>query len=151
MKYAFTISRIVLGLIFVVFGLNGFLHFIPSRQFAGDAGQFIGAIFHSHFYIVVFLTQVVGGLLLLANRYVPFGLLLLGPVIINILSFHLLMSAPGLPLALFATALWLILFFQVRRVFSGVFVQRFPGASMAESLRFSDNSRSADSSRSKAA
>ena len=57
MKYI--ISRILLGLIFVVFGLNGFLHFIPTHQFQGVAGQFIGAIFTSHFYTVVFLTQTV--------------------------------------------------------------------------------------------
>lgn len=70
MKYVVTISRVLLGLIFVVFGLNGFLHFIPSPQYQGVAGQFIGAIFTSHFYIVVFLTQIFGGLLLLADRYV---------------------------------------------------------------------------------
>jgi len=126
MNYIFTICRILLGSIFVVFGLNGFLHFIPTHQFPGVAGQFIGSIFHSHFYIVIFLTQVIGGSFLLANRYVPLGILLLGPVIINILSFHLLMSAPGLPVALIATALWFVLFFRVRSAFIGVFVQRLP-------------------------
>ena len=122
MKYI--ISRILLGLIFVVFGLNGFLHFIPTHQFQGVAGQFIGAIFTSHFYTVVFLTQIVSGLLLLANRYVPLGLLLLGPVIVNILGFHIFMSTTNLPLALLVTTLWLIVFFRVRSAFSGVFVQR---------------------------
>ena len=126
MKHIVTISRILLGLIFVVFGLNGFLHFIPTHQFRGVAGQFIGAIFTSHFYTVVFLTQIVSGLLLLANRYVPLGLLLLGPVIVNILGFHIFMSTTNLPLALVATALWLIMFFQVRSAFSGVVIQKVP-------------------------
>ena len=126
MKYVVTISRILLGLIFVIFGLNGFLHFIPAPQYPGVAGQFIGAIFTSHFYVLVFVTQIVGGLLLLANRYVPLGLLVLGPVIVNILNFHLSMLPQTIPLALFATALWLILFFRMRGAFSGVFVERTP-------------------------
>jgi uncharacterized membrane protein YphA (DoxX/SURF4 family) len=126
MKFVVTICRILLGLMFVVFGLNGFLHFIPSPQYPGVAGQFIGVIFGSHFYIIVFLTQVVGGLLLLANRFVPLGLLLLGPVIVNILNFHISMLPSTIPLALVATALWLILFWRMRGAFSGVFVQRIP-------------------------
>lgn len=129
MNYVVTISRILLGLMFVVFGLNGFLHFIPAPQYPGIAGQFIGAMFTSHFYIIVFLTQVVGGLLLLSNRYVPLGLLLLGPVIVNILNFHISMLPRTIPLALVATALWLILFLRMRSAFSGVFVQRVPDQS----------------------
>jgi len=126
MKYVVAICRSLLGLIFVVFGLNGFLHFIPTPQLSGVAGQFLGAIFGSPFYVVVFLTQVIGGLFLLANRYVPLGLMLLGPVLVNILSFHLLMAAPGIPLALLATGLWFIVFLRVHRAFSGVFVERVP-------------------------
>jgi putative oxidoreductase len=126
MKHIVTISRIMLGLIFVVFGLNGFLHFIPTPQFQGVAGQFLGAIFSSHFYIVVFLTQIVGGLLLLANRYVPLGLLLLGPVIVNILGFHIFMAKTDFPLPVAAALLWLISFFRVRSAFSGALVQRVP-------------------------
>jgi len=118
----------VLGLIFTVFGLNGFLHFIPTPQYPGIAGQFLGAIFSSHFYIVVFLTQVVGGLLLLANRYVPLALLLLGPVLVNILNFHISMYPATIALALAATAFWLVLFFRMRSAFSGVFVRNVPAA-----------------------
>jgi hypothetical protein len=79
MKYIVTISRILLGLILVVFGLNGFLRFVPTPQYPGVAGHFLGVIFKSHFYIVVFLAQILGGLFLLANRYVRLGPLLLGP------------------------------------------------------------------------
>jgi putative oxidoreductase len=67
--------------------------------------------------------QIVGGALLLANRFVPPALILLGPILVNILLFHSLMAPEGLPMALFATALRAILFGRVRRAFIGVFVQ----------------------------
>ena len=124
MKTAFTIARILLGFLFTVFGLNGFLHFIPMQAPTGLAGQYMGALFVSHYLIPVFLLQLIGGLLLLANRYVPLGLLLLGPVLVNILLFHWLLAPAGLPLALFATVLWLAIFAGVRKAFAGVFVQR---------------------------
>ena len=121
MKIASHIARLLLGLIFTVFGLNGFLHFIPLPPPSGLAGQFMGAVFMSHYYVVVFAVQVAGGILLLCNRYVPLALTLLGPVIVNILVFHASMAPDGLPMALFVTALWSVIFFRVRSVFAGLF------------------------------
>jgi uncharacterized membrane protein YphA (DoxX/SURF4 family) len=124
MKIAALIARILLGLLFFVFGLNGFFHFIPMQAPAGLAGQYMGSLFVSHYLVVVFLLEVAGGALLLANRFVPLGLLLLGPVLVNILLFHGLMAPEGLPMALIATLLWFIVFAGVRRAFAGVFVQK---------------------------
>jgi hypothetical protein len=124
MKIAVTIARILLGLLFLVFGLNGFLHFIPMPPPSGLAGQYMGALFLSHYLVAVFLLQVVGGALLLANHFIPLALTLLGPVLVNILLFHSLMAPGGLPLALVTTVLWLIVFAGARRHFSGVFARR---------------------------
>jgi putative oxidoreductase len=124
MKIATSIARILLGLLFLVFGLNGFLHFIPMAAPAGLAGQYMGALFLSHYLVAVFLLEIIGGALLLANRFVPLALVLLGPVLVNILLFHALMAPEGLPIALFATVLWGLLFYAVRRAFTGVLVQR---------------------------
>jgi putative oxidoreductase len=124
MKIAVLIARVLLGLMFLVFGLNGFLHFIPMPPPSGMAGQYMGALFVSHYLAVVFLLEVVGGALLLANRYVPLALLLLGPVVVNIVLFHSLLAPEGLPLAVVATVLWLIVFAGVRKAFAGVFVAK---------------------------
>lgn len=124
MKIATFIARILLGLLFLVFGLNGFLHFIPMAPPPGLAGQFMGALFVSHYLTFIFSVQVIGGALLLANRFVPLALVLLGPIIVNILLFHSLMAPEGLPVALFATLLWAIAFIAVRRAFAGVFMSR---------------------------
>jgi putative oxidoreductase len=124
MKISTLIARILLGLLFLVFGLNGFLHFIPMPPPSGLAGQYMGVLFVSHYMVLVFLVQVVGGALLLANRFVPLALILLGPVLVNILLFHSLMAPAGLPLALFAGVLWGVVFYRVRRAFAGVFVQQ---------------------------
>jgi len=115
------VARILLSLVFVVFGLNAFLHFIPRPQLQGLAGQFFGVMFGSHYYVVVFGTQLLGGLLLLSNRYVPLGLLLLGPVILNILCFHLFLDAANVAPALVVTVLWLIVFLHVRSAFVPLF------------------------------
>jgi putative oxidoreductase len=125
MKIATLIARILLGLMFLVFGLNGFLHFIPMHPPTGQqAGQYFTVLFVSHYLVPVFFLEVVGGALLLGNRFVPLGLILLGPVLVNILLFHSLMAPEGLPMALFATVLWAIVFYGVRRAFTGVLAQR---------------------------
>ena len=120
MKVASTISRYLLGLIFLTFGLNGFLHFIPMPPPTGVAGQFFGAIFVSRFYVVIFLLQIVPALLLLANRYVPLALTILGPVVFNIVSFHIFMAPAGLPLALVVTVLWFLAAWGVRSAFAPI-------------------------------
>src|SRR5580698_5946488 len=93
MKIASTISRYLLGVIFLTFGLNGFLNFIHMPPPTGVAGQFFGALFVSRLYVVIFALQILPAVLLLANRYVPLALTILAAVIVNILSFHILMEA----------------------------------------------------------
>ena len=123
MKIAALISRLLLGLIFVVFGLNGFLNFIHMPPPTGVAAQFFGAIFASHYYVVIFGIQVIGGLLLLLNRFVPLALVLLAPVIVNIFFFHTLMAPSGLPLAIVVVILWAILALRNKQHLAGIFVQ----------------------------
>jgi putative oxidoreductase len=134
MKIASHVARVLLGLIFTVFGLNGFLHFIPLPLPSGVAGQLMGAIFTSHYYVAVFAFQVAGGILLLCNRYVPLALTLLGPVIVNILLFHALMAPDGLPMAVIVTALWSVLFFRVRSAYAGLFQQKVASQTLTEPL-----------------
>ena len=124
MKIASTIARVLLGLIFVTFGLNGFLNFIHMPPPTGLAGQFLGVLFASHYLVPIFAFQLVGGALLLANRFVPLALALLAPVIVNILIFHCLMAPEGLPLASITTLLWVVVFISKRSAFAGLFVAR---------------------------
>ena len=125
MRIVTLIARILLGLIFVVFGLNGFLQFIPMGPMpTGLAGDFIGALAQSHYFWVVAALQIIGGALLLINRYVPLGLVLLGPVIVNILLYHLFLNPTGILMAIVVTVLWFIVFYAHRQYFSGLFVQR---------------------------
>jgi uncharacterized membrane protein YphA (DoxX/SURF4 family) len=124
MKIAVLIARILLGLEFLVFGLNGFLHFLKAPMPEGTAGQFMGAVFVSHYYVVIFLCQVIGGALLLSGFYVPLGLTLLGPVLVNILVFHATMSPAGLPIALVTTILWIIVFVGYRESFKGILTHK---------------------------
>jgi hypothetical protein len=120
MKITSTISRYLLGVVFLTFGLNGFLHFIPMPPPAGVAGQFFGALFVSRLYVVIFALQVVPAVLLLVNRYVPLALTILGPVIFNILCFHIFMAPAGLPLAFFVTVLWILVVSSVWLAFKGI-------------------------------
>lgn len=121
MKVASTIARYLLGLIFLTFGLNGFLHFIPMPPPTGVAGQFFGALFASHLYVVIFLLQIVPAVLLLVNRYVPLALTILGSVTFNILCFHIFMAPAGLPLALVVTVLWILVASSVWSALKGIF------------------------------
>jgi hypothetical protein len=128
MKITSVIARFLLGFIFLVFGLNGFLHFIRAAMPSGVPGQFVGALVASNYLIVVFLFQLVAAVLLLVNRYVPLALTLLAPIIVNILMFHVLMAPAGLGMAIFVAVLWILVFLNVRAAFSGLLQQRVRAA-----------------------
>jgi putative oxidoreductase len=126
MKIVSLIARYLLGLVFLVFGLNGFFHFLPMQMPQGVALQFAGAMAASHYMDFVFAVQLVGGILLLVNRFVPLALVFLGPVIVNILLFHSTMLPAGLPLALITAILWFLVFYSVRGAFAGIFLSKVP-------------------------
>jgi hypothetical protein len=87
----------------------------------GVAGQFLGALFVSHYLVFIFLLQVIPAVLLLIDQYVPLALTLLGPIIVNILLFHALMEPGGLPLGLVVAVLWCMVAYSVRPAFAGIF------------------------------
>src|SRR5437660_9068552 len=121
MKIATIIARVLLGLIFVVFGSNAFLHFLPMPPLPkGVTGEYLHAFFASGYVYAIGGLQVIGGLLLLIGRFVPLGLTILGAIIVNIWLFHLLMAPEGLPPAIVVTLLELFLVFQYRAAFAGL-------------------------------
>src|SRR5258706_15869951 len=121
MKIATLIARTLLGLIFVVFGSNMFLNFIPMPPLPeGLARDFMTALFVGHYLYVVGALQVVGGLLLFTGRWVPLGLTIVGPVIVNIVCFHVLMAPAGLPMAITVSALAVFLLWRHRGNFAGL-------------------------------
>jgi uncharacterized membrane protein YphA (DoxX/SURF4 family) len=120
MKILISIARILLGLVFVVFGLNAFLHFIPMPPPEGLAGDFMQALFASGYFYVVAVLQIVGGALCLVGRFVPLGITLLGPVLVNILLFHIFLQRTGWQPAAVVTVLALFLFGVNRSAFVGL-------------------------------
>jgi putative oxidoreductase len=129
MKIAALIVRVLLGLVFLVFGLNAFLQFLNGAIPGGLAGEFLQALFQSHYVLAVGAVQALGGALLLINRYVPLALTILGPVIINILLYHLLLNHEGIGGALIVAVFWSVLFFHYRQHFSGIFTAKASSAS----------------------
>ena len=122
MKTTSIVARYLLGLMFTVFGLNGFLNFIHQPPPTNPlALQFFGAIVASHFAAFFFAGQVLGGLLLLFGLFVPLALTLLAAELYNILAFHLTMAPASIAPALVASVLWVLVFLQYRESFTGIF------------------------------
>jgi uncharacterized membrane protein YphA (DoxX/SURF4 family) len=122
MKYVIIIVRILLGLMFAVFGSNAFLHFIPVPEMHGLPADFMGALFKSGYIYPIAMLQVIGGLLLLlGGRFVALGLTLLGPVIVNIVLYHIFLDRSGLPIAITVSILSLFLLWIYRAKFPAIF------------------------------
>lgn len=133
MKTAFSISRILLGLVFSLAGASGFFLFSnPPPMPPGLAGEFQSVFFQSGWVLFVDSVELVGGLLLLTNRFVPLALVLLAAVIANILTFHITMMPAGLPVALFVTILWTMAAIPFRSSFAPLFVQRAKPEDLAQ-------------------
>ncbi len=121
MKVLTIIVRVLLGLIFVFFGSNGLLHFLPMPPLPqGVTGEFLHSFFASGYVYVISAFQLIAGLLLLIGKFVPLGLTILGAIIVNIWAFHLLMAPEGLPPAVVVTILELFLVWSYRDRFAGV-------------------------------
>jgi putative oxidoreductase len=118
MKIVVAIARVLLGLMFVFLGLNGFLNFLPASPLTGLPGAFLGALMTSHYVYLVCAVQVLGGLLLVVDQFLPLGLAFLAPVIANIVTYHLTMQRSGAQLAIVATILWGFLAWKFRAYFA---------------------------------
>lgn len=122
MKTVLLILRLLLGLVFLVFGLNGFLHFIPNMPMPSAAMSFVGSLAATGYMIdLIFIVQVIGGILLLIGVAVPFALTILAPVIINIFFFHLYLAPEGLPVAIIVSLIEIILAWSRRASFGPLF------------------------------
>lgn len=128
MKISAMIARILLGLIFLVFGFNNFLHFLPMTLPPGDAGVFAGLLYAHGWGTFHGVLYVIAGALLLAGRYVPVGLTILGPIVVNILAFHITLNPQGIVPGLVVAVLELFLIWAYWPAFRGIFTARMEPA-----------------------
>lgn len=121
MKIAVLIARILLGLLFLVSGLNFFFHFFPMQPIPGDAGTLAMLMFQHGWFSFIGILYVVGGMLVLIGRFLPIGLVLLGPIIVIILLFHVTLNPSGIGPGLVAAALEIFLIYECRTHFRALF------------------------------
>ncbi|HWL85172.1 MAG TPA: DoxX family protein [Polyangiaceae bacterium] len=114
-------ARLVLGFIFALFGLSGFLHFLTMPSPTGAAAAFFGGLAATgYFFPLLSATELTAGILLLAGRFVTLALTVLAPIIVNIVAFHLAFEPSGLPVAVLVLALESFLAWRHRDAFSAM-------------------------------
>ncbi len=131
-------ARTLLGLAFVVFGLNYFLHFLPQPAAPADAIAFAGALAAGKIFAIIKPIEIAAGLSLLANRFVPLALTLLAPIEIGILAFHVAFEPSGLPLIAILIAFTIYLAWSYRAAFAPMLrarVEPTAGEAVAASRR----------------
>lgn len=118
-KHGFIVARILLGLIFVIFGLNGFFHFLPLPEPPNEqARAFMGGLFQSgYFFPFLKATEVICGVMLLANAFVPLALIVLAPIALHILAYHRLVVRGGPPLDIVIVIAMLIVAHQYKKIY----------------------------------
>ncbi len=126
MKILSLVARLLMGLAFLVFGLNGFFHFIPTPPMAPSPGtSFLESMIVTHYFFPIAFLQGLCGILFLFNRYVPLALTLICPIIVNILMYHAFMDPKGILPGLLVMICWLIVYWHHRAAFKGLFVQKY--------------------------
>lgn len=133
MKYAIIGARILLGLVFLVFGLNYFLKFLEMPPAEGHAGAFLGALFASGYLGAVKVLEIAGGALTMSGRYTPLGLLILGPIVVNIALYDLFLARAFNPLGATVAVLSLFLLIAYRKNFMGILAKPTGSISAADS------------------
>jgi uncharacterized membrane protein YphA (DoxX/SURF4 family) len=126
MKTTALISRLLLGFLYLVFGLDYFLHFIPYQPLhTGKAGAFIAGLKGTgYFYPMQKVIQIMGGLSLLTNLYAPFFAVVLFPISLNVLLFHTLLVPSGWLMGVTLIVPNLLLGYAYRKYYNGLFVAR---------------------------
>lgn len=131
-RHLTTAARVLMGLMFAVFGLNGFLEFIPppTTPIPEGAMAFSTALMKTGYMMPLIKgTELVAGVLLLSNRFVPLALTLLAPVVVNIVAFHLFLAPEGTGMTLFVLAMELYLAWTYRGAYRALLAPRaVPGS-----------------------
>ena len=121
MSKAVLVARILLGLLFTVFDLNGFLNFLPAPEIPEGAMAFMGGLGSTgYFFPLLKITEIFGGLCLLTGMFVPLGLILLAPIIVNIAAYHLFLDQAGLPMVFGIVAMEILVAWGYRDSFTSV-------------------------------
>lgn len=123
MKHLPTIARYLLGIILFVFGLNKFLQFLPAPEMVGAPAEFFGALFATGYMLpFIAVAEILAGVLLLSNRFVPLALVLIAPVTLNILFFHLFLDIASIPVGGLTFVLNLYLLFAYKKYYDPMLV-----------------------------
>lgn len=125
MKTVVLVSRMLLGVIFFVFGLNAFFPFIPVPPLQGMAGNFVGALVQSGYFFPFLKTlETLGGLMLILGLFMPMVLVVLFPITLNIMLFHLFLGLEGMPIAILMLLAHLMLLYAHKNYYKGLFVMK---------------------------
>ena len=122
---AVLITRIIFGLAFLIFGLNGFLKFMPTPPVTPEAGALLGAFAKTgYFFPMIKIIEIIVGVLLIANIFVPLAIVMIFPILVGITTIHLFLNPAGFPMMIIYHLLHGFLFYAYRSYFCGLLTMK---------------------------